>query len=80
MGAEKVIGERTLSLAPTAQGTRTARKDRRCDPEDAGYIKASLVQFGEAIDHGISSERLGDGIDGCIAEYWEFLYDSETGY
>ena len=50
------------------------------DEEDAGYIKASLVQFGEAMDHGISTERLGDGIEGSIAEYWELLFDLETGY
>ena len=49
------------------------------DEEDAGYIRASLVQFGEAMDRGISTERLGDGIDGGIAEYWELLFDSETG-
>ena len=48
--------------------------------EDVGYIKASLVQFGEAMDHGISTERLGDGIDGNIAEYWELLFDVDTGY
>src|SRR5260370_9081630 len=48
--------------------------------EDAGYIRASLVQFGEAMDHGISAERLGDGIEGSIAEYWELLFDLETGY
>src|SRR4029077_7430224 len=47
--------------------------------EEAGYIKASLVQFGEAMDHGISTERLGDGIDGNIAEYWELLFDLDTG-
>ncbi|MFZ3276705.1 MAG: hypothetical protein WA232_09465 [Candidatus Sulfotelmatobacter sp.] len=48
--------------------------------EDAGYIKASLVQFGEGINHGISTDRLGDGIEGSIAEYWELLFDVETGY
>jgi GNAT superfamily N-acetyltransferase len=47
--------------------------------EEAGYIRASLVQFGEAMDHGISAERLGDGIDGNIAEYWELLFDLDTG-
>jgi hypothetical protein len=50
------------------------------DAEDAGYIKASLLQFGEAMDHGISTERLGDGIEGSIAEYWEVLFDLDTGY
>ena len=48
--------------------------------EDAGEISASLVQFGEALDHGISAERLGDGISGDISEYWEHLFDAETGY
>jgi GNAT superfamily N-acetyltransferase len=50
------------------------------EEEDAGYIKASLVQFGEAMDHGVSTERLGDGIEGSIAEYWEVLFDLDTGY
>src|SRR6266851_9850427 len=49
------------------------------DEKETGYIRASLVQFGEAIDHGISTERLGDGIDGNIAEYWELLFDLDTG-
>jgi len=48
--------------------------------EDAGRIGASLVQFGEALNHGISAERLGDGISGDISEYWEHLFDVETGY
>jgi hypothetical protein len=48
--------------------------------QDAGQISASLVQFGEALDHGISAERLGDGISGDISEYWEHLFDVETGY
>jgi hypothetical protein len=57
-----------------------AKSEDLGDEEDAGYIKASLVQFGEATDHGISTDRLGDGIDGSIAEYWELLFDLETGY
>ena len=48
--------------------------------EDAGQIGASLVQFAQALDHGISAERLGDGISGDISEYWEHLFDVETGY
>jgi hypothetical protein len=48
--------------------------------QDAGQIGASLVQFGEALDHGITAERLGDGICGDISEYWEHLFDAETGY
>ena len=31
------------------------------------------------MDHGISTERLGDGIDGSIAEYWERLFDLDSG-
>src|SRR5882724_8303510 len=50
------------------------------DEEDAGYLRASLVQFSEAMDHGISTERLGDGIEESIAEYWELLFDLDTGY
>ncbi|PYU54561.1 MAG: hypothetical protein DMG56_26745 [Acidobacteria bacterium] len=30
------------------------------EEEDAGYIKASLVQFGEGMDHVISTDRLAD--------------------
>src|SRR5207253_760766 len=41
---------------------------------------ASLVQFGEALDHGISTARLGDGIEGNISDYWERLFDLDTGY
>jgi len=50
------------------------------EEKETGYIRASLVQFGEALDHGISAERLGDGIDGNIAEYWERLFDLDSGY
>ena len=60
-------------------GKISAMSEDRGDKEDVGYIKASLVQFGEAMDHGISTERLGDGIEGSIAEYWELLFDLETG-
>jgi hypothetical protein len=57
-----------------------AKSDDLRDEENAGYISASLVQFGEAMDPGISTERLGDGVEGSIAEYWELLFDLETGY
>jgi GNAT superfamily N-acetyltransferase len=61
-------------------GKISARSEDRGDEEDAGYLKASLVQFGEAMDHGISSERLGDGIDGNITGYFEPLFDLDTGF
>src|SRR5580704_9928042 len=61
-------------------GKISAKSEDRGDEEDAGYIKASLVQFGEAMDHGISSERLGDGIDGHITGYFELLFDLDTGF
>jgi hypothetical protein len=48
--------------------------------ENAGRIRASLVQFSEALDHGISTTRLGDGFSGEISEYWEYLFDPESGY
>jgi hypothetical protein len=57
-----------------------AKPEALGDEEDAGYIKATLVQFGEGMDHGISTDRLADGIEGSIAEYWELLFDLETGY
>jgi hypothetical protein len=60
-------------------GKISATSEDRRDEEDVGYIKASLVQFGEAMDHGIGTERLGDGIDGNIAEYWELLLDLDSG-
>ena len=60
-------------------GKISAKSGDRGDEEDVGYIRASLVQFAEAMDHGISPERLGDGIDGNIAEYWELLFDVDTG-
>ena len=60
-------------------GKISVKYEDRGDEEDVGYVKATLVQFGEAIDHGISTERLGDGIDGNIAEYWELLFDLDTG-
>jgi hypothetical protein len=56
-----------------------AKSEDSGNEEEAGYIRASLVQFGEDMDHGISAERLGDGIDGNIAEYWELLFDLDTG-
>jgi hypothetical protein len=55
-------------------GRITAEPEGR-GKEDAGHIGASLVQFGEALNHGISTERLGDGISGDISEYWEHLFD-----
>jgi predicted GNAT family acetyltransferase len=60
-------------------GKISAKAEDRGNEEDVGYIKASSVQFDEAMDHGISTERLGDGIDGNIAEYWELLFDLDTG-
>lgn len=44
-----------------------------------GCVNASLVQFGSALDHGITADQRGDGISGSIAEYWEQMFDVETG-
>jgi hypothetical protein len=61
-------------------GKISAKSEDRGNEDDAGYIKASLVQFGEAMDHGFSSERLGDGIDANITGYFELLFDLDTGF
>lgn len=45
----------------------------------AGYIRASLLQFGDALEHSVSADQLGDGISGESAEYWELLFDLDTG-
>jgi GNAT superfamily N-acetyltransferase len=47
--------------------------------EEAGALHASLVQFNEALKHGIDTDRIGDGISGEVAEYWECLFDVNTG-
>lgn len=44
-----------------------------------GCVNASLVQFGNALNHGMTPDQLGDGISGSIAEYWEQMFDVETG-
>ena len=59
---------------------RIIAEARNGGEQDAGHIGASLVQFGAALDHGIATVRLGDGISGGISEYWEHLFDAETGY
>jgi GNAT superfamily N-acetyltransferase len=56
-----------------------AKVEGDAEEKEAGCVKASLVQFGEAMDHGITTERLGDGVDGNIAEYWELLFDLDSG-
>jgi hypothetical protein len=68
---------RILSI-PLLEGLLPNRK--AVEKEDAGQIGASLVQFGKALDHGITAEELGDGISGDISKYWEHLFDVETGY
>jgi hypothetical protein len=45
----------------------------------AGYVSASLLQFGNALEHGVGADRIGDGTSGEIGEYWEMLFDLETG-
>jgi GNAT superfamily N-acetyltransferase len=49
------------------------------EDEDAGALHASLVQFNEALQHGIDTNRIGDGISSEVAEYWECLFDVNTG-
>lgn len=47
--------------------------------QTAGYVNASLLQFADALEHGVSPDQLGDGISGDIAEYWELLFGPDTG-
>ncbi len=56
-----------------------AEYDQHDGEQMGGYINASLLQFADALEHGISLDQLGDGISGDIAEYWELLFDLETG-
>jgi GNAT superfamily N-acetyltransferase len=58
----------------SAQSGQDERKQK------AGYVGASLLQFADALDHGITADQLGDGISGDLAEYWELLFDVETGH
>src|SRR5207249_439474 len=59
---------------------RIIAEARNGGEEEHGRIGASLVQFSEALDHGISTTRLGDGFSGEISEYWERLFDPESGH
>ena len=45
----------------------------------AGYVNATLAQFG-ALDQDVNALSLGDGIAGTVADYWEQLFDVETGH
>jgi GNAT superfamily N-acetyltransferase len=58
---------------------RITVEPERGGEQDAGRIGALLVPFSGALDHGISTARLGDGISCDISEYWERLFDLETG-
>ncbi len=48
--------------------------------QEVGHLEAMLVQFDDALDYGIDTFRLGDGLSGEISEYWERLFHVETGY
>ncbi len=61
-------------------GQILARCDDDEDGEEAGTFHASLVQFNEAMKAGIDTLRIGDGISGEVAEYWECLFDMNTGH
>ena len=45
-----------------------------------GYINATLAQFGGALDQDVEAISLGDGITGTVSDYWEQLFDVETGH
>ena len=48
--------------------------------KQAGFLTATLVQFDKAMDHGITPDRLGDGLDRGIAEFWERLCDAANAF
>ena len=60
-------------------GRILASLDDEESAEEAGILSATLAQFDEAMEHGIDSERLGDGISGELGFYWEELFDVNTG-
>jgi hypothetical protein len=61
------------------QGRILLHNDQDEGEHMAGYVSASLLQFGNALEHGVSADQIGDGVSGDIAEYWELLFDLETG-
>jgi len=93
LGPEKGINPRlelTLSTAlrenleaddfvQSIHGRILVQKDPDATEQMVGYVSASLLQFGSALERGVNADQLGDGISGDIAEYWELLFDPETG-
>lgn len=63
----------------TIHGRIFVQYDQDESEQMAGSINASLLQFGNALEHGVSADQFGDSISGDIAEYWELLFDPETG-
>jgi hypothetical protein len=63
----------------TIHGWIFVQYDQGESEQTAGYVNASLLQFGAGLDRGVSPDQLGDGISGDIAEYWELLFDPHTG-
>ena len=59
---------------------RISAQSENCAETEVGRLTATLVQFDEAIDCGITADRIGDGLDGSISEYWERLFDPENGH
>lgn len=63
----------------TIQGRIFVQYDQDDSEQMAGSINASLLQFSDALEHGVTADQIGDSISGDIAEYWELLFDPETG-
>jgi hypothetical protein len=66
-------------LVQSIHGRILVQEDQDESEQMVGYVSASLLQFGNALEHGVSADRIGDGISGEIGEYWEMLFDLETG-
>lgn len=61
-------------------GLILARYDDDENGEEAGKFHVSLVQFNEAMKAGIDTLSIGDGISGEVAQYWECLFDMNSGH
>ena len=59
------------------QGRISVRETNDEQEEPAGEVRAWLVQFNQAQDHGINSRILGDDYFQEISGYWQELFDPD---
>ena len=68
-----------LASVHSIAGRIIAERENRGE-QDAGQISASLVQFGEALDHGISAEKASEMASLVTSQTPGHLFYVETGY